>query len=165
MSKTIKQIDLALLEQLSQRANRTTRLRSHFNIHDSHDEPVQRFLNVMQPGTYVQPHRHSSPPKWELTLVLSGRALILLFDNDGRVTHRFELLADGPLRAIEIPAATWHTVLALQPATALLELKEGPFIGSKKEKDFATWAPAEGDSGVDELLERLTTASVGDRLA
>jgi cupin fold WbuC family metalloprotein len=164
MTKKIKRIDTDLLDMLSNQARAVARRRSHYNFHESADEPVQRFLNVMEPGTYVHPHRLAAPPKWELTLALRGHAVILFFDDSATVVERYDLRADGPLQAVEIPANTWHSVLALQTGTALLELKEGPFVGSRVEKDFAAWAPAEGAADVPELVAKMTIAQVGDCL-
>ena len=42
----------------------------------------------MQPGTYVRPHRHSTPPRWELFVVLRGALALLVFDDSGRVEER-----------------------------------------------------------------------------
>ena len=54
------------------------RLRANHNIHPVLEDPVQRFFNAMQPGTYVRPHRHSTPPRWELFVVLRGALALLV---------------------------------------------------------------------------------------
>ena len=45
-----------------------------------------------------------------------------------------------------IPAASWHTVIALEENSILLEMKDGPFH-FETAKDFAPWASEEGSKG------------------
>lgn len=161
----MKLIDLSLIEALVREAQQAPRGRKNWNLHPELADPVQRFLNAMEPGSYVRPHRHREPvPRWELFVVLTGRALVLRFDAEGRVLERVELAAQGDVRAVEIAAGDWHVVVAIEPATVLFEFKPGPYaLGS--DKDFAAWAPAEGAPGCAELLARYRSAEVGDCLA
>ena len=39
----------------------------------------------MQPGTYVQPHRHKAPPKAESWIILRGAVALFPFRDDGAV--------------------------------------------------------------------------------
>ncbi|MGB7416110.1 MAG: WbuC family cupin fold metalloprotein, partial [Thermosynechococcaceae cyanobacterium] len=74
MSSTIKYLSQELFDTLAQDALALPRLRKNFNFHDL-PEVVQRFLNVMQPGTYVRPHRHlrsETENGFEFFLVLQG---------------------------------------------------------------------------------------------
>jgi cupin fold WbuC family metalloprotein len=80
----VKLITQDLLHQLGDKAASSTRLRANHNIHPKLDDPVQRFFNAMQPGTYVRPHRHTEPPRWELFFILSGHVSILLLMIRGR---------------------------------------------------------------------------------
>lgn len=161
---TIKHINDALLEGLYEEADRSRRKRTNFNLHESLDDPVQRFLNVMQPGTYVRPHRHKNPVKWELTVALRGRAAVLVLKPDGTVCERIELDAMGPHLGVEIPAWTWHTYAALAPGTVLLEVKRGPYTADG-DKDFAAWAPQEGEAGSAAFERRIRSAQPGDSLS
>lgn len=131
------------------RSRSGSRGRQNLNIHSLHSDPIQRMFNVFQPGSYVRPHRHSEE-RWELFLVLSGRAGVLLFDGAGAVLGRFSL-APGQCRALEITGGVWHTLLALEPDTVLFEVKPGPYV-ALEDKDFAPWAPAEGDAATEALL-------------
>lgn len=72
--------------------------------------------------------------------------------------------AAGPSRALEIPAGTWHTAVALEPGTVLFEIKPGPY-SPLAGNDFAAWAPAEGEAGTAELVQRAAQARVGESLA
>jgi len=157
----MKLLNNELTSELLAAALRSDRLRTNYNIHPSLNDPVQRFFNAMQPGTYVRPHRHSTPPRWELFLALKGAVAILLFDDQGRVEDRQELHADGPVFGAEVEPGRWHALVALQP-TLLFELKEGPY-SALKDKDYASWAPAEGQPGCEQLVTWYVTARVGDR--
>lgn len=43
-----------LLDYVSQKAKESTRKRANYNFHKSYDEYVQRFLNAIEPGSYVR---------------------------------------------------------------------------------------------------------------
>ena len=75
---------------------------------------------------------------------MRGEVAVLLFDDHGVVQERHELVAGGKLLGIEIPPGAWHTLVARQP-TVLFELKQGPY-NPLSDKDFASWAPAEGEA-------------------
>ncbi|MDJ0955906.1 MAG: WbuC family cupin fold metalloprotein [Arenicellales bacterium] len=134
-----------LLTNLSTQASLSPRLRKNHNLHPSLDDPVQRLCNAFEPGTYVQPHRHTEVGRWELFVVLRGTAAVLIFDDQGSVLDRVELEAEGEIRGVEVPSNTWHTIVSLMPGTVLFEVKPGPYIKTT-DKDFANWAPPEGDS-------------------
>jgi len=56
-------IDDDLLDRTSEKALCAPRLRMNHNFHTREDEPVNRLLNAMEPGTYLPVHRHTAPPK------------------------------------------------------------------------------------------------------
>lgn len=142
VSTPIKLLTRELLDTLQATAAQSPRRRANHNLHPELEDPVQRFFNAMALDTYVRPHRHRTPPRWELFLVLQGDVAVLTFDDQGRVTGRTELQAGGPVFGIELPEGQWHALVALEPAS-LFELKPGPY-NSVTDKDFAQWAPAEG---------------------
>ena len=45
----------------------------NYNFHERLDDPVNRLLNALEPGTYLRPHRHLNPKKDEIFLLLRGR--------------------------------------------------------------------------------------------
>lgn len=122
-------------------------------LHRGQDAPVQRMLNFLQPGTYIQPHCHPLPGASETLQMLSGRIGFILFDRDGRVseTHVLEGVNQG---LIDIEPHVWHGFVVLQTDSAVLEIKRGPYDPAH-DKVFADWAPAEGDPGTDGYLETL----------
>lgn len=153
-------ITRADLERLVAEARAAARRRKNLNLHASLDDRVQRLLNALEPGTYVRPHRHAAPAKWELMTIVSGRAVLLVFSDDGVVQQRVDLGRDTPI--VEIPPATWHMLAALEPGTVLLEVKPGPY-GPTAPGDFADWAPAEDSSAAAGLEQWCRGARVGER--
>ena len=69
----MKLIDTPLLDATTARAKQSPRLRMNHNFHERLDDPVNRLLNALEPGTYLRPHRHSNPDKTEIFLLLRGR--------------------------------------------------------------------------------------------
>ena len=156
----MKFIDRDLISGLHAQARASPRLRTHYNLHDSHDETIQRMCMVMEPGTYVRAHRH--PDKWELLLIISGEMLVLNFDDQGTVLIRSVLSAGGDIYGLENPAGTWHAVAALAASTAVLEVKHGPYLPTR-EQDFAAWAPPEGHARAAEFERWYKTTQPGGR--
>lgn len=146
---------------MAQQAAAADRLRTNLNIHPQLDDPVQRFFNAMQPGTYVRPHRHVEPPRWELFLVLQGRLALLVFDDEGIVLERQEIQVDGPVTGVELESGRWHALVVLAPAV-MFELKQGPY-SALTDKDFASWAPPEGAPEGAALVAWYEKARPGDR--
>jgi cupin fold WbuC family metalloprotein len=138
-------IDTQRFAAVAEEARRSPRLRRTSNLH-RHEEAVQRFLNVLQPGTYVRPHRHlrAAPGTgFECFLVLQGAIGLLLLDGDGSVLECHRLEADGPLRGIELAEGQVHTLVALRDDTVMFEIKQGPYQPSA-DKDFLPQFPPEG---------------------
>ncbi|MEK0180507.1 WbuC family cupin fold metalloprotein [Microcoleus anatoxicus] len=152
-SPPIKLLTQELLDEVAANSRHSPRQRQNYNFHDL-SEKVQRFVNVLQPGTYVRPHRHLRPPAvngFEFFVVLQGELGMIIFNDQGKIIDSFRLSAAGPTRAVELPEGTVHTLVALAENTAILELKEGPYdLGS--DKDFLTDFPPEGTAAARELV-------------
>jgi hypothetical protein len=145
MAEQIQRIDHTLFDRLAAEARALPRRRLNHNLHAEAD-PVQRFLNVMQPGTYVRPHRHlrdRSGAGFEWFVVLQGSIGLLLLDQHGALRGRERLDAAGPLRGIQLPEGLVHTLVAFEPDSVMLEIKEGPYVPAA-DKDFLASFPAEG---------------------
>ncbi|WP_208123227.1 WbuC family cupin fold metalloprotein [Facilibium subflavum] len=155
----IKKLDNALLQDLQQQAAKSNRKRSHYNLHEQLSDPVNRLCISLSKGTYIRPHRHQQ--KWELILALKGEICVLIFNDDGGVVDTFILSPEGEVCAFEMPANTWHTLYPVTEVAAFFEVKPGPFEPTP-EKDFAQWAPKEGEHNVDAFLQWMQTAQKGD---
>ena len=160
MDKTLTVIDTSLLSALSATAQSVPRLRKNHNVHTRLDDSVQRLYNAMEPGTYVRPHRHPHPDRWEFFQIVSGCAAVLTFDSQGTVLERLVLSADGPKLAVEIPGNLWHTIASLQAGTVLFEIKQGPYQ-AVSDKDFAAWAPCEGEEAAPKFARWFSSALPG----
>jgi cupin fold WbuC family metalloprotein len=135
------------LNKLTAEAQASPRRRLHRNIHESYQDPCQRLFNAIEPGSYIRPHKHASYPRDELLVAMRGSMALLTFDELGIVNKivRFSAGIKGEFLAVgaEVPADTWHTVIALESGCVLFEAKAGPF-DPKQPKDLAPWAPDEG---------------------
>lgn len=158
----MKRVDAAQLRVLASEAAASPRRRRNLNLHDHHADPVQRFLNDFEPGTYVRPHRHGD--KWELFVRLTGTAAVLTFDDAGCVRERAVLDGAEGACVVEIPAGTWHTLVSLAPGTVLFEVKRGPYDPGAP-AEYAPWAPPEEHPRAGVLERRLRAAQPGERVA
>ena len=132
-----------LLDRATELGRDSERQRHIVRFHEL-DEPFQRMLIAVEPGTYTRPHRHLDPAKAEVFVVLRGSALVVRFDDVGEPLEGVVVAADGPVRGIEIPIGAWHCLLSLESGTVLFEAKEGPYSPAN-DKSFAEWAPPEAD--------------------
>lgn len=137
MLRTITTFDI---DNLIRMAKKSTRKRTILRLHE-HEEPVQRMINAMIPGTYITPHKHEDPDKVELFNILEGSCAVLHFDNRGEVAELVMLSTTGPTKVVDIPPRTYHTIVPLKPC-ALLEIIQGPY-DVETHKSLAPWAPAE----------------------
>ena len=152
-----KLIPAGLFETVAELAARSPRRRMNHNLHEAPGDNPHRFLNVLLRGTYIRPHRHTSPPKSETFLVLEGVADAILFDDRGAITARHSLGAEtseGRLWGIDIPPGVWHTVLPRTARAVCFEVKPGPWDAAT-DKEFAPWAPEEGSPSVEDYCRML----------
>jgi len=156
---TMRLISQQLLDELAARATASPRLRTHYNLHTSNEDRVQRYLVVANRNSYFRPHRHTS--RAELALIVRGRLDLVAFDALGRVTARHALGTGTANIAYENEPGNWHTVIVQADGTAFLEVKEGPYDPATA-SEFAAWAPAEGEPGIAPFLEWARRASPGE---
>jgi cupin fold WbuC family metalloprotein len=144
----VKLIHSSLFDSITALASASPRRRMNHNFHSGPGDNPHRFLNILLEGTYIRPHRHADPPKSESFLVLEGAADVIIFDDGGAITARYRLgstSAEGRLWGVDVPPAVWHTVLARTARAVCFEVKPGPWEPAT-DKEFAAWAPAEGDA-------------------
>ena len=80
---TMKIIDESLLDFVAAEAKQSPRLRKNYNFHQSLDDKCHRFLNAMEPGTFVPIHHH--PTKDETLVILKGRVRVSTYNDKGEV--------------------------------------------------------------------------------
>ena len=140
------------------KAEISPRRRMNYNFHPQLDDPLQRMLNCLEPDTYIQPHKHENPDKCEAFILLKGKVLVVEFDNDGQVTSRALLEAGTGVYGAEIAPRIFHCIIAMEPGSVVYEVKNGPY-SPLNDKNFASWAPKEGEEGCQayqkQLIEQL----------
>jgi cupin fold WbuC family metalloprotein len=148
--RIVQRVDQKLLDDLAAKARTSPRRRMNHNLHRLEDR-VQRMLNALEPDTYVRVHRHSDPPKVEMFVILRGKTAVLIFDDEGAIEDCIILSPDGTC-VVDIPPGYWHSLVALEEGTVVMEAKDGPYIAST-DKDFAAWAPRENSREAAAWLE------------
>jgi cupin fold WbuC family metalloprotein len=152
---------ITISEELVQRAlvasRESPRKRVILPFHKTHEALLHRMLNAMQPGTYLQPHRHDEPPKEEVFLVLRGAIDLVVFDDEGAISDVVALSAESDAFGVDLAAGRYHSFLVREPDTILYEVKLGPFTPASA-KSFASWAPEENTAGVSAYVEALESA-------
>ena len=151
-SSVVQLLESALFKGLLQRARESPRLRINHNFHRTMEENPHRFLNVMIRGTYITPNRQLDPAKTVSFLILSGRVAFFSFDDHGQVTTVTVLGED--VIGIDIQPGVWHTLVVLSEDAVCFEVKPGPYSVAN-DKDFARWAPREGEAEAQSYLTKL----------
>lgn len=119
-------ITQALLDDLTEKAKASPRLRMNLDLRNSADDKSQRMLNAIEPGSPLPIHRHQKSS--ETVVCLRGRLVWEYYDELERIcTERIELSPNGPVVALNVPLGQWHTVKALESGSVILEMKEGAY--------------------------------------
>lgn len=156
----MKIINEQLLDETTAKAKQSPRLRMNYNFHEELDDPVNRLLNAIEPGTYIRPHRHLNPSKDEIFLLLRGKAVLFLFDDKGNITETLLLDPKTGSYGAEIKPGVWHCLLVLESGTVIYEVKPGPFAPLHPE-NMASWSPEPDDErGVKKYLDYLSSQIV-----
>lgn len=121
----MKIIDNNLITNLEEEAKNSPRLRKNYNFHQSLDDKCHRFLNAMEPGTFIPIHHH--PTKDETVVILKGKVRVSTYNDLGEVLETSVLCHEEGSFGADIPKNVWHDVECLEPSV-LLECKEGPFV-------------------------------------
>lgn len=143
-----------LLAQAIEGSHISNRKRMILPLHKSAEASLHRMFNAMQPGTYIPPHRHCAPPKDESIVVVRGALCFVTFDDAGNVTQMVDIAANSPAFGADVVAGIFHTFFILEPDTVMFEAKPGPY-SAFNDKDFAEWAPREGDPAAADYIARL----------
>jgi len=156
MSGVVQLIDSDLLDATAARAQSSPRGRQNHNFHPSAADNLHRFLNAWTRGSYAAPHRHLLVPKPESFVMLRGELALFVFDDHGVVTETHVLGRNGVI-GIDLAPGVWHTITALSETAICFEVKPGPYDAAT-DKQFAPWAPREGDPAAAAYLAGLVSA-------
>ena len=150
----MRKITISQLNELTEKARNSERLRMNYNFHRQLSDILQRMLNAMEPETYVQPHKHEDPDKREAFIILRGKILTVQFDSEGNITDHIILDRDAGYFGVEIEPGVYHTLISLEPGSVVYEVKDGPY-NPIDDKNFAGWAPKEGTPGCREYIQKV----------
>ena len=119
-------ITQAILDNLTEQAKASPRLRMNLDLRNSAEDQSQRMLNAIEPGSPLPIHRHQNTS--ETVVCLRGRLVEEFYDDLERTcTERIELSPNGPVVALNIPAGQWHTIRSLESGSVILEMKNGKY--------------------------------------
>ena len=124
-------ITQAILDQLSEQAKASPRLRMNYNFHQSLDDLCHRMLNALEPGTEVPIHHH--PDKDETIVILRGKIRVTTYNDDSTIAETVVLSFEDGCYGVNIPKNVWHTLEALEPNSCIFESKQGPFVPHEEE--------------------------------
>ena len=128
---SVEKIDKNLLDEVSEQAKASPRLRKNYNFHQTLDDLCHRMLNALEPGTEVPIHHH--PDKDETFVILRGRIRVTTYNDDGMVAESVVLSQEDGCYGVNIPKNVWHTLEALEPNSCIFESKQGPFVSHEVE--------------------------------
>ena len=119
-------ITQAILDNLTEQAKASPRLRMNLDLRNSDADQSQRMLNAIEPGSQLPIHRHQKTS--ETMVCLRGRLQVEFYDELERIcTDSFVIEPNGINLAVSIPIGVWHTVHALESGTCILEMKDGKY--------------------------------------
>ena len=144
----VQLINEDLLENLRSKAQQSERLRQNFDLRTTPADNSQRMLNVLEPGTQVQIHRHEDTS--ETVICLKGRLDWIFYEelpnmdaggpiHDGKTAadpsqfkefFRTELCPSEGKYGIQIPKGVWHTIEVKEPSV-IFEAKDGAYVVQK----------------------------------
>lgn len=146
-------IDKKILDELTEEAKKSPRLRMNYDLRTSPDVQSQRMLNALEPGTVLPIHRHKETSETVVCIrghfeeyLYSENANANVNDNCSRVqevqevqgvqefknpngrlvlTEVVDMVPGGVV--LNIPAGQWHSLKCFESGTVLLEAKDGAF--------------------------------------
>ena len=116
-------IDQNILDELSEQARTSPRLRMNLDLRNSPADGSQRMLNAIEPGAVMPVHRHRTTS--ETVVCIRGHFEECFYDGDGRLTEVIDMVPGGVV--LNVPAGVWHNLKSLESGTVLLSCKDGPW--------------------------------------
>ena len=125
-------INNTFLDELSDQAKASPRLRQAFDLRNTPEDKSQRMLNALEPGTIMPIHRHLASS--ETVVLLRGRICWHFFDDAGNETERVVLDAEGDVRCLNVEKGRWHSLECLVSGSVLMESKDGKYEPLKEDE-------------------------------
>ncbi len=121
----MKIIDDQLISDVVEQAKKSPRLRMNYNFHETLQDKCHRFLNALEPGTFIPVHHH--PDKDETFVILKGKVRVTTYKDNGKILASCVISQENGTYGVDIPKNVWHGLECLEPSV-LLECKAGPFV-------------------------------------
>ena len=121
-------------------------------LHKKGDE-FNHVYNFMLFNSYMQPHLHPGQEKIECIYLIHGKIKIIFFDDTGKIKN-IVLLEKEKEDFVNVPAYTWHTYVIMTNQAITYETMSGIYDPNTW-KNFAAWAPPEGNEEALMYLEAL----------
>ncbi len=144
-------VDRRIIEWLKSKALASPTRRARICLHETSDEIVQEMIIAVHKTSFVPPHYH--PYKEETFNVMEGKASMLIFSADGKITEKYELSA---LTSLEQKSAdsyfyrvkrnTIHGLVLKTEWLIFHEVTSGPYRSDGIK--IPDWAPK--DKNIDE---------------
>lgn len=112
-----------LLDELTEKAVASERLRANLDMRNSADDQSQRMLNALEPGTIMPIHRHKGSS--ETCICIRGHFEEYFYDENGNLTETVDMVPGGTVLNIE--KGQWHSLKCLESGTILFEAKDGAY--------------------------------------
>ena len=164
------EFDKVFLEKLFEQAIVNPRLRQNLDLRTSSADTSQCMLNALLPGTVVPIHRH--PMSTENVLLLCGKLVEVLYDDNGNETERILLDPSVGCYGCVVPKGVWHSVEVLEPSV-IYEAKDGKYgedgsetfdaFKEKQDADVASVAPSASLNAVCDLKEKIEQLVIMER--
>lgn len=116
-------ITQAILDQLTEQAKASPRLRMNMDLRNSADDQSQRMLNAIEPGSPLPIHRHRHTS--ETVFCVRGHFKQCMYNDEGVMTEEIDMVPGGNI--VNVPVGQWHNILSLESGTVLFEAKDGPY--------------------------------------
>ena len=124
-------LDSKLLDEVTEQAKLSPRLRMNYNLHESLDAKAQRLFNAVEPGTKLAIHRH--PHTAETYMVVRGHIRIYFYNDNKEIISEFDVNPLEGRYGVQIPKMQWHSMDVLESGTVIFSVKDGPYIPSAPE--------------------------------
>jgi len=148
-------IDSDAIDLLKRAADASPMKRARICLHKSSEETVHEMLIVLSQGGYIRPHRHLN--KAESFHLIEGEASILIFDDDGNVTHQTALSKKlGAPFLYRIDQPVYHTQIVHSAYLVFYEVTRGPWL--PHETEYAPWSPSDDPLEIKMFQQKLSEA-------
>lgn len=114
-----------ILDELTEKAKASARLRMAMDLRNTPEDNSQRMLNALEPGTVMPIHRHHGSS--EVVVILRGKIRWIFYDEDRHESESVILDADGDVRMIVAERDRWHSLECLTSGAVLYESKDGAY--------------------------------------